>query len=59
MSAVDKRVALVTGAGHGIGRGIALRLAQDGFIVVVNYINADLEDVGKTNGFSYRFQVDF
>jgi len=27
--------------------------------MMFNYINADLEDVGKTNGFSYRFQVDF
>jgi meso-butanediol dehydrogenase/(S,S)-butanediol dehydrogenase/diacetyl reductase len=31
-------VAIVTGASQGIGRGIALRLAQDGFDVVVNDI---------------------
>ncbi|MBI4670455.1 MAG: SDR family oxidoreductase [Chloroflexi bacterium] len=33
----DERVAIVTGSGKGIGRGIAERLAQDGYIVVLNY----------------------
>ncbi|KAF9171143.1 hypothetical protein BGX21_008035 [Mortierella sp. AD011] len=32
-----RRVAIVTGSSRGIGRGIALRLARDGFHVVVNY----------------------
>ncbi|KAF9140925.1 hypothetical protein BG015_001464 [Linnemannia schmuckeri] len=31
------RVAIVTGSSRGIGRAIALRLAQDGFNVVINY----------------------
>jgi NAD(P)-dependent dehydrogenase (short-subunit alcohol dehydrogenase family) len=33
----DKRVAIVTGAGRGIGRGIALALAERNWAVVVNY----------------------
>lgn len=39
------KVTIVTGAGRGIGRGIALRLAQDGADVVVNDINK--ENVNK------------
>ena len=35
-----KKVALVTGAGQGIGKAIALRLAKDGFAVAVADFNA-------------------
>lgn len=34
---MSRRVALVTGAGRGIGRGIGLSLAEQGWAVVVNY----------------------
>ena len=42
------KVAIVTGAGQGIGRAIACRLAQDGFAIAIIDINADaLDEVKK------------
>lgn len=38
---LDNKIAIVTGAGRGIGRGIALALAKEGANIVVSDINED------------------
>lgn len=58
------KVAIVTGSSKGIGKGVALRLAKDGYTVVVNYSHSEKEalevvdQIKMDNGDAIAYKAD-
>ncbi len=50
MGVLEAQVAIVTGAGRGLGRSHALALAQEGAKVVVNDLGVELDGTGAQHG---------
>ena len=64
MGSLDGHVAIVTGAGTGIGQNIAIRLAKDGAKIVVDYVGGDegakqtLASIEQAGGTGVIFAAD-
>jgi len=50
MGALDGKVAVITGAGRGLGRGHALLMAEEGAKIVVNDLGGEWDGTGKATG---------
>ncbi len=58
------KVAIVTGSSKGIGKGVAIRLAKDGYLVVVNYSHGEeaalntVETIKANGGEAIAYKAD-
>ena len=62
--AIERKHALITGSSRGIGRGIALKLAEGGAHVAINYVKNDaaandtLAQIRKRGGDGFVVKAD-